>query len=66
MVILYSTGCPKCHVLESKLNAKHIAYDIFDDRNKMIEIGITSVPILEVDGKKFDFKEAVEWINKEN
>ena len=31
MVVLYSTGCPKCKVLEKKLNADKIEYSISDD-----------------------------------
>lgn len=65
MVILYSTGCPKCQVLKSKLDSKNISYEVFDDKDKMIDKGFTNVPILEVDGEIMDFKKAVEWINKE-
>lgn len=65
MVILYSTGCPKCQVLKSKLDSKNISYEVFDDKDKMINKGFTNVPILEVDGEIMDFKKAVEWINKE-
>lgn len=66
MVILYSTGCPRCSILESKLKLKNIPFEVFDDENKMIEMGLTTVPVLEVGGNKMDFKDAVEWINKEN
>lgn len=65
MVILYSTGCPKCQVLKSKLDSKNISYELFDNKDKMIDKGFTNVPILEVDGEIMDFKKAVEWINKE-
>ena len=65
MVILYSTGCPKCQVLKSKLDSKDISYELFDNKDKMIDKGFTNVPILEVDGEIMDFKRAVEWINKE-
>jgi len=65
-IILYTTGCPRCHVLESKLNSKNISYEMFDDKDKMIDMGLTNVPVLEVDGNRMNFKEAVDWINKEN
>lgn len=65
MIILYSTGCPKCQVLKSKLDSKNISYELFDNKDKMIDKGFTNVPILEVDGEIMDFKRAVEWINKE-
>lgn len=63
---LYSTGCPRCHVLESKLNSKNISYEVCSDKDTMISMGLTAVPVLEVDGKRMEFKQAVEWINKEN
>lgn len=66
MITLYSTGCPRCHVLESKLNSKNISFELCDDKDKMLSMGFTAVPVLEVDGKAMDFKQAVEWINKEN
>lgn len=65
-IILYTTGCPRCHVLESKLSSKNISYEMFNDKNKMIDMGLTNVPVLEVDGNRMNFKEAVDWINKEN
>lgn len=63
MIVVYSTGCPKCKVLINKLSAKNIEYLVFDDVDKMIEMGITNVPILEVDGVRMEFKEANNWIN---
>lgn len=63
---LYSTGCPKCHVLESKLNSKNISYEVCNDKDAMISMGLTAVPVLEVDGNRMDFKQAVNWINEEN
>ena len=62
-VTLYSTHCPKCRVLEAKLNLKNIQYEINTDMDKMESLGIMSVPVLEVDGQLLQFKEATEWIN---
>jgi hypothetical protein len=63
MIVIYSTGCPKCKVLINKLNAKNIEYSVFNDVDKMIKMGITNVPILEVDDVRMKFKEANNWIN---
>ena len=63
MVVLYSTHCPKCRVLEAKLNLKDIEYKINTDMDKMESLGIMSVPVLEVDNQLLQFKEAVDWIN---
>ena len=61
-VVLYSTHCPKCKVLEAKLNQKGINYEENNDVELMQQKGFTTVPKLEVDGVVYDFKEAVEWI----
>lgn len=61
-VVLYSTHCPKCKVLEAKLKQKSISYEEINDVDLMMQKGFTSVPKLEVDGVVYDFKEAVEWI----
>lgn len=63
-VIIYSTGCPKCKVLKEKLDSKEISYDIISDTSVMINKGIETVPVLEVDGNVMDFKTAVDWINE--
>ena len=68
MIILYSTNCPKCKVLEQKLKSKNIEYIEFTDVDKMIEMGFSVMPMLEVDGIVMDFGTANKWINefKEN
>ena len=65
-VILYTTHCPKCMILEKKLNMKNIAFDVNENANEMIAKGFMSAPILEVDGKIMDFTEAVKWTNTLN
>lgn len=64
-VVLYSTHCPKCRVLESKLKQKGINYKENNDVKLMQEKGFITVPKLEVDGVVYDFKEAVEWIGEQ-
>ena len=62
-VVLHSTHCPRCKVIEAKLNLKDIQYEINTDMDKMESLGIMSVPVLEIDGQLLQFKEATEWIN---
>lgn len=62
-VILYSTGCPKCKVLKAKLDSKEIKYDVVDDVDEMLRLGMTTVPCLGVDGEVLNFKESVDYIN---
>ena len=61
--ILYTTGCPKCRILEKKLNDKQIKFDVCNDTEKMKEIGIMSVPVLSVDDNKLNYYDAVKHLN---
>lgn len=64
MVVLYATPtCPKCHVLRSKMDAKHIEYTKEMDIEVLTQKGISTVPYLEVDGQIMDFAQANQWIN---
>lgn len=62
-IILYSTHCPRCNVLEKKLKQKDIQYDEINDVEIIKEKGYLSLPILEINGTNMDFKQAVDWIN---
>lgn len=63
---LYTTHCPKCKVLESKLMNKNIKYDEISDIEEIQVKGYMSVPVLEVNGESMDFVTANAWINKYN
>ena len=63
---LYTTHCPKCKVLESKLKNKNIEYDEISDIEEIQSKGYMSVPILEVNGKGMDFVTANAWVNNYN
>ena len=63
-VILYSTHCPKCSVLEKKLNSANIDFELHDNMDEMMALGYLSVPVLNVDGKVMLFKDACDWVNE--
>lgn len=64
MLKLYSTNCPKCKVLETKLKQKNIDYEVCTDIEKMKSLKIMSAPILEMDdGNRLNFTDAVKWVN---
>lgn len=63
MITLYSTGCPKCKVLETKMNQKNIKYNVVSDVDLMQEKGFMSLPALDVDGKVMEFMAAINWVN---
>lgn len=62
MIVLYSTGCPNCIVLEKKLVREGIDFSLSNDIDKLIEKGYQSAPILEVDGNFMEYKQAIDWI----
>ena len=62
MITLYSTHCPRCNVLEKKLERKGIEFELNEDIQILIEKGFTTAPVLEVDGKFMNFMEANKWI----
>lgn len=65
MVILYSTGCPRCEVLVKKLKEKNIEYTENNSVDEMLALGIQTVPVLEVDGKRMEFTTANKWVNEQ-
>lgn len=65
MVVVYSTGCPKCQILKKKLEEKDIEFTECSDVQKMLGLGITTVPVMEIDGNLMDFKSSVEWVNNQ-
>jgi hypothetical protein len=64
-IVLHSTKCPKCNVLETKLKQKNINFEENNNVELMVEKGFSMAPVLEVDGVAYDFKEAVKWIGEQ-
>ena len=66
-IILYTIDCPKCLILEKKLEAKNIEFlkvsdiDIINAKG----FGDSSFPILEVDGLVMNYKTAIQWVNNQ-
>lgn len=63
--VLYSTGCPKCKVLEKKLKSKNVDFVIESDIESVAKLGYTSAPILWYRNadKYYTFSEAVKFVN---
>lgn len=64
-VILYSTGCPQCNILKEMLQKKNIIFQIEDNVEKMKELGFSSLPMLSIDNKILNFKEAFNFLKNE-
>lgn len=61
-VVLYSNHCVQCKVLEDLLKKHNIKYSVVDDVNTMLNLGLTHMPVLEIDGKFMQFKDAYNYI----
>lgn len=63
-MVLYTTGCPKCRILEKKLSDKGIGFEKCDDREAMSSLGMVSLPMLRLDdGRMLGYFEAVKYVN---
>lgn len=51
-IILYTTHCPLCRLVESKLNEKNIQYEVCEDEEEIKSLNYSHVPILKV-GEEF-------------
>lgn len=65
MVVLYTTGCPRCRVLKTKLDQKGIEYTENNSVDAMVSMGINEVPVLKIGDKLLGFSEAIEWVNEQ-
>ena len=63
MITFYSTNCPKCKVLATKLDQAGVQYNINTDVKTMLGKGIKAAPALEMDnGTILDFSKALAWV----
>lgn len=65
-LILYTTNCPKCLILEKKLELKGLNYEKITNLDIMLQKGFMSAPMLEVDEVVMDFKTSFNWIENLN
>lgn len=64
-IILYTTHCPRCTVLEKKLQQKGIKYTENTNLEDMLYRDIKTVPVLQVNGVLMDFSKAIKWVNEQ-
>ena len=68
-ITLYTTGCPRCRELTEALNDNKIFYEINNDVDYMMKLGIDEVPVLQIqsnDGtdKMLQFEDAMDWVEE--
>ena len=68
MIKIYTTEtCPRCKVLKMKMDAKGIPYKLITDIKEIKNLGIMSVPYMQIDdGELMGFATANAWINEQN
>lgn len=63
-MVLYSTGCPKCGILEKRLKKDGFIFQVSNDVDYLIEKGFENAPVLEVNGKLHKYEDAMEMLKK--
>lgn len=63
-IIFYTTHCPKCQVLKAKLDSLNISYFVQEDINVMENMGMMTVPMLQVGNNLLTFSQAVKWLKE--
>lgn len=65
MITLYSTNCPKCKIIEQKLEQYNIPYLKINNVDEMVELGLEEVPVIkDSSGEFFDFIAANQLLNE--
>lgn len=65
-VILYSNHCVKCNILKELLDKNKVKYSIEDNIEKLKNLGFTHMPMLGVDGKYLNYKDAYNYLSGGN
>lgn len=61
-IILYTTHCPMCLMLERKLKEKNIEYIEISNIDEIKEAGVKNVPVLKVDNEMMNSYSAMQWV----
>ena len=66
-VILYTNHCTMCNALKDALDAANIQYVEFTDVDKMLEMGMSRMPQLQISADTIlTYKQAIEWLKERN
>ncbi len=61
-IILYTIDCPKCRILEAKLEEYNVKYETVTDRTVMEDKGFYEMPMMEIDGVAFNYADSCKII----
>lgn len=57
MILYTADTCPMCNIAKTRLEAAGIKYTVCQDEERMNELNIDILPVAEIDGKLYNFKE---------
>lgn len=63
-IILYSNHCPRCEDIKNFLVLANVDFKIEDDNDKMIAMGLNQMPILEINGVRKNYINAIKWLKE--
>lgn len=63
MIKLYTNHCRKCEILTTKLKEKNVTFEIIDDEKTLASLGFDFMPVLEIDGKRLEYLDAIDYVN---
>ena len=64
MIILYHINSAQCKTIKQKLIEKKIQYNEITDVDEILKFHILQVPTLEVEEERYEFIQALKWLNK--
>lgn len=65
MITLYTINCPNCKILEERLRLRGIKFETCSDADKMLSMGMSTMPVLEVDNTFMNFQQAFAWVENQ-
>lgn len=63
MIKLYTNHCRKCEILAAKLNEKNVNFEVVDNEEILVNLGFDFMPVLEVDGERLEYINAINYVN---
>ena len=64
ITVYSSPTCPKCKMLKMELNKRGFSFEDCQDEELMIKLGYIEPPVVIINGEKYNFKQAVDWIKR--
>lgn len=64
MITLYHINSAQCKTVKQKLIEKKIQYNEITDVDEILKFHILQVPTLEVEEERYEFIQALKWLNK--